>query len=126
MATATADSLSPAAREFLERGAAHHHIGGERAESAGGQTFETIDPATAEAILPVAHGGPEDVDRAVEAARDAFEGAWAKVSPSKRTGMMLALADHNVIVPTQRTDRAQELHLCIEHIICDLVERELT
>ena len=93
MATATADSLSSAAREFLDRGVAHHHIGGERTESAAGATFETIDPATAEAILAVAHGGPEDVDRAVEAAREAFEGPWAKVSPSKRTGMMLALAD---------------------------------
>ena len=78
---------------FLDRGAAHHHIGGERTESAGGATFETIDPATAEPIMPVAHGGPEDVDRAVAAARAAFEGAWAKVSPAKRTGMMLALAD---------------------------------
>jgi acyl-CoA reductase-like NAD-dependent aldehyde dehydrogenase len=72
---------------------ARHHIGGERSESTAGTTFETIDPATGEAILEVAHGGPEDVDRAVEAAREAFEGAWAKVNPSKRTGMMLALAD---------------------------------
>src|SRR5215217_1805160 len=93
MASATADSLSPEARMFLDRGAAHHHIGGERTESASGATFETIDPATAEPIMPVAHGGPEDVDRAVAAARAAFEGAWAKVSPAKRTGMMLALAD---------------------------------
>jgi D-sedoheptulose 7-phosphate isomerase len=30
-----------------------------------------------------------------------------------------------VIVPTDRTDRAQEIHLCIEHLICDLVEAEL-
>jgi D-sedoheptulose 7-phosphate isomerase len=28
-------------------------------------------------------------------------------------------------VPTDRTDRAQELHLCIQHVICDLIEREL-
>ena len=41
-------------------------------------------PPPREAIADVAHGGPEDVDRAVEAARAAFEGAWAKVSPSKR------------------------------------------
>jgi hypothetical protein len=30
-----------------------------------------------------------------------------------------------VIVPTNRTDRAQELHLCIEHLICEIVEEEL-
>ena len=34
-----------------------------------------------------------------------------------------ALADHSVVIPTPRTDRAQELHLCIEHLICELVER---
>jgi D-sedoheptulose 7-phosphate isomerase len=40
-------------------------------------------------------------------------------------GELKALADHNVIIPTSRTDRAQELHLCIEHVICDAVERTL-
>ena len=32
---------------------------------------------------------------------------------------------HVVVVPTERTDRAQEIHLCVEHMICDLVERDL-
>jgi len=40
-------------------------------------------------------------------------------------GQLRALSDHSIIIPTQRTDRAQELHLCIEHIICDIVERTL-
>ncbi|HEY4305719.1 MAG TPA: SIS domain-containing protein [Gemmatimonadaceae bacterium] len=40
-------------------------------------------------------------------------------------GKLLAVSDHAVVIPTQRTDRAQELHLCIEHIICDIVERTL-
>lgn len=40
-------------------------------------------------------------------------------------GKLKAVADHSVIIPTDRTDRAQELHLCIEHIICDLVEQTL-
>ncbi len=40
-------------------------------------------------------------------------------------GRLRELSDHSIIIPTQRTDRAQELHLCIEHIICDLVERTL-
>ena len=35
------------------------------------------------------------------------------------------LSTHNVIIPTERTDRAQELHLCIEHIICDMIDRTL-
>jgi D-sedoheptulose 7-phosphate isomerase len=40
-------------------------------------------------------------------------------------GALRELADHSIIIPTPRTDRAQELHLCIEHLICELVEREL-
>jgi D-sedoheptulose 7-phosphate isomerase len=40
-------------------------------------------------------------------------------------GALRELADHSVIVPTDRTDRAQELHLCIEHAICELIEQEL-
>ena len=40
-------------------------------------------------------------------------------------GALHALADHSVIIPTSKTDRAQELHLCIEHLICDFVERSL-
>jgi D-sedoheptulose 7-phosphate isomerase len=37
-----------------------------------------------------------------------------------------AIADHSVIVPSDRTDRAQEIHLCIEHAICEIIEAELT
>jgi D-sedoheptulose 7-phosphate isomerase len=40
-------------------------------------------------------------------------------------GELRALADHTIIVPTDRTDRAQEIHLCIEHAICELVEEGL-
>ena len=40
-------------------------------------------------------------------------------------GKIRALATHTVVVPTDRTDRAQEMHLCIQHIICDQVERDL-
>ncbi len=40
-------------------------------------------------------------------------------------GALLAAADHSVVIPTDRTDRAQELHLNIEHAICDLIEATL-
>jgi D-sedoheptulose 7-phosphate isomerase len=40
-------------------------------------------------------------------------------------GSLRALADVCIVIPTQRTDRAQELHLCIEHAICELIEEEL-
>ena len=92
MATATAKSLSEPAREFLSAAPHGHWIGGERVASADGRSFETIDPATAESICEVAHGGPEDVDRAVNAAREAAE-PWARLSPSKRAGAMYTLAE---------------------------------
>lgn len=60
------------------------------------------------------------------AARAARERGVAVLAFSARDGGPLReLADHNVIVPTERTDRAQEIHLCVEHMICDLVERSL-
>src|SRR6476659_5847199 len=93
MATATAQSLSPAAREFLERGPQPLVIGGERRQAPDGRTFETIDPATGEPICEVAFAGPEDVDRAVTAAQGALDGALRKVNPSKRSSLMYGLAE---------------------------------
>ena len=94
MATATAEQLSSdAAREFVAASPQKLLIGGERVEAADGATFDTIDPATGEPICEVAQAGPEDVDRAVKAARGALEGPLRKVSPSKRAGLMYALAD---------------------------------
>lgn len=40
-------------------------------------------------------------------------------------GALRKLATHNVIIPTDRTDRAQELQLCLQHVICDMVEQSL-
>ena len=93
MATATAQSLSPAAREFVNRGRQLLLIGSERVEASDGRTFDTIDPATGEAICEVAFAGPEDVERAAAAARAALDGPLRKVSASKRSGLMYALAE---------------------------------
>jgi acyl-CoA reductase-like NAD-dependent aldehyde dehydrogenase len=91
--TGTAQALSDPAQAFLERVPGRHFIGGEWLESADGATFETIDPATGSAIVAVAQGGPEDADRAVAAARSAFEGGWGTMPPHKRTGLIWALAE---------------------------------
>ena len=40
-------------------------------------------------------------------------------------GQLRQEADHSIVVPTSRTDRAQEIHLCIQHAICEIVERSL-
>ena len=92
MATATAEALSDAAREFAS-GPHGLVIGGERPEAADGRTFETIDPSTGEPICEVAQGGSEDARRAVAAARAALDGPLRKVSPSKRSGLMNSLAE---------------------------------
>lgn len=68
-------------------------IGGAWVEAASGETFETIDPSTGEVIGRVASGDAADVDKAVAAARAAFEGSWSRVKPNERTRLLLKLAD---------------------------------
>jgi acyl-CoA reductase-like NAD-dependent aldehyde dehydrogenase len=93
MSTATAEALSPPAREFVASGPRRLVIGGDQVEAADGRTFATIDPATGEEICEVAFAGPEDVRRAVEAAQAAMDGALRKVNPAKRSSLMYQLAE---------------------------------
>ena len=74
-------------------------------------------------IIHSTSGDSPNVLRAAEAAR--AKGVRVLAFSARDGGKLRALADHSVVIPTQRTDRAQELHLCIEHLICDLVEAEL-
>ena len=69
-------------------------IGGEWQDAASGKTFETWNPSTGEVLAEVAEGGAEDVDRAVKAAREAFErGPWAGMDARKRGKLLWAIAD---------------------------------
>ncbi|HXW23194.1 MAG TPA: aldehyde dehydrogenase family protein [Xanthobacteraceae bacterium] len=68
-------------------------IDGKWVEAASGKTFDSINPATGEVLAKVAEGDAEDIDRAVAAARRAFEGAWSKVKPYDRQVLLLKLAD---------------------------------
>src|SRR5262245_11079597 len=68
-------------------------INGESTEASSGETRELIEPATGEPLATVAMAGEEDVDRAVEAARAALEGPWAKTPPTERSRLLHALAD---------------------------------
>jgi len=62
--------------------------------SESGKTFATVDPSTGEEICQVAEADAADVDKAVEAARAAFEGkAWRKMSASERGRLIHRLAD---------------------------------
>src|SRR6266480_1563622 len=69
-------------------------IGGQWVEAASGKTWPVYDPATGQVIAHVAAGEKEDVNRAVQAARRAFEsGPWRSMSPSARGRLMTKLAD---------------------------------
>jgi phenylacetaldehyde dehydrogenase len=69
-------------------------INGKWVDSASGKTFASYNPATGEVLANVAEGDREDIDRAVKAARAAFEtGKWSKTSPAARARMMWKLAD---------------------------------
>jgi len=91
MTTSFHPGLGEAARGFLSR---HHQllIGGRMVESDSGRRTDILDPATGDVIATAAEASATDVDRAVEAARRAFEGPWSKTTPSERTRMMLRFA----------------------------------
>jgi acyl-CoA reductase-like NAD-dependent aldehyde dehydrogenase len=64
-----------------------NYIAGEWADAAGGETFDSLGPATGEKIGTFPRSGPEDVDRAVEAAKDAYRD-WRLV-PAPRRGEII-------------------------------------
>jgi phenylacetaldehyde dehydrogenase len=69
-------------------------INGQWTEAASGKTFDTPNPATGETLARIAEGDAEDIDRAVKAARKAFEeGPWSRMSPSERGRIIWRIGD---------------------------------
>ena len=69
-------------------------INGKWVEAASGKTFPTYNPATGDVLSRVAEGDKEDINRAVKAARAAFDsGPWSKITPSERGRMIWKLGD---------------------------------
>ncbi len=69
-------------------------IGGEYVDAATGSTFEKTSPIDGRVLAKVASCDTADVDRAVAAARQAFDaGAWSRSAPKKRKAIMLKFAD---------------------------------
>ena len=81
-----------AAGEFLRK---PHQllIDGHRVPSSSGRTFKSLNPATEEVIATIAEGNEADVDRAVAAARRAFEGPWRTMRAAERGHLLLKWAD---------------------------------
>lgn len=83
-----------AAIPLLERrGPTQLFIDGKWVSAAGGGVFPTYNPSTGEVLAHVAQGEAEDIDRAVSAARRAFEGPWSRFKPAERQAVMLKLAE---------------------------------
>src|SRR4051812_25905053 len=89
-----ATEIADPVREFLAAETHELLIDGERAPAADGRTFDTPDPSTGERLATVSHAGAQDVDRAVQAARRAFEDGsdWRKMSAADRAKRIYALA----------------------------------
>jgi acyl-CoA reductase-like NAD-dependent aldehyde dehydrogenase len=68
-------------------------IDGEVVEPASREVRDLIEPATGAALAKAAMAGPDDVDRAVAAARVALAGPWGKTPPNERSRLLHALAD---------------------------------
>jgi phenylacetaldehyde dehydrogenase len=69
-------------------------INGKWVNAASGKTFPTYNPATGEVLANVAEGDAEDINRAVAAARAAFDtGPWSKIGAAERGNMIWRLAD---------------------------------
>jgi phenylacetaldehyde dehydrogenase len=93
MAVATAPTALRESQRNLNR---RHRllIDGEWVEPASGRTFQTLNPANGEPLAEIAAGEAEDINRAVAAARRAFEsGPWPRLTPAERQRLIWRLAD---------------------------------
>src|SRR2546428_2935109 len=69
------------------------YIGGQWVDAVATNTFTTVNPATEEPITQVAEGRAEDIERAVKAARQAFEGPGARGSAADRGRLLWRVGD---------------------------------
>src|SRR5262245_58808852 len=95
MATATASAIPTPLASVRSLLSEQHGllIGGRFAPAADGKTFSVENPAQERPIAQVAQGGAADIDKAVAAARRAFEGPWRRTNPSERQRLLWKLAD---------------------------------
>jgi phenylacetaldehyde dehydrogenase len=91
---AVAESVEREADSFVH---AQHKllIDGEWVEAASGETFASINPATEETLAEVAHGQSEDIERAVRAARKAFDddSPWRRMNASDRGRLIWRISE---------------------------------
>ncbi len=92
-ATASASQIHSHVQEFIGK-PRKMFINGKWVEAASGKTFPTYNPATGEVMAQVAEGDREDIERAVKAARKAFDsGPWSEMTASERGRLIWKVAD---------------------------------
>ncbi|MGC4251350.1 MAG: aldehyde dehydrogenase family protein [Sphingobium sp.] len=79
-------------------------IGGRWVDAQSGKQIDVINPATGEVMGQIAQGDGADIDRAVAAARKAFESEWSRWTPHERRKLLLKV--HDVLI-----DNFEELAL---------------
>ena len=79
-----------------------HFIGNQWVAPSSGQTIPVIDPSDGQPFESLARGNASDIDQAVKAARDAYEGAWGRLSAAERGRLLQKLAQ-------KMLDHAEEL-----------------
>ena len=85
--------LKPKVKEFLE-GEKGLYINGKYEASESGKTFEVKNPSTEEVIATVSEASEKDVDKAVKAAKDAFDnGEWTKMDADSRSQLIYKFAE---------------------------------
>ena len=90
---AQAKTISMTRHAFADGSFKQMLIDGKWVDAVSGKHFESRNPATGELLATVAEGDAEDINRAVAAARRAFEGPWRKFKPFERQQILLKLAD---------------------------------
>src|SRR4051812_5119448 len=92
------ERLMSAPADLREESARIHYrnkafIGGRYVDAASGETFECVSPVDGRTLTRVASCDKEDVDRAVRAARAAFDkGSWSELAPSERKKVLQRFA----------------------------------
>src|SRR6202049_985319 len=91
--TAQAKTVPMTRHAFADSSFKQMLIDGKWLDAASGKHFESRNPATGELLAEVAEGDAEDINRAVAAARRAFDGPWRGWKPFERQNLLLKIAD---------------------------------
>ncbi len=96
--------LNPTVVSYLNGKPKQLLIGGKWVDAVSKKTFATVNPTTGETLAQVAEADAADVDRAVTAARAAFESGWGQSNPSHRSRLLTRIAE---LIETHRDELAQ-------------------